>query len=93
MTAWTLRHGSGRRHIRAVPDARRHDTPPEELVLSTEQQTSLRGLGFGPDAPRQDFTDPLVRAAFVQALRDCGALAPAPGAPPSPPLGTILRAG
>jgi len=33
--------------------------------------------GFGPDAPRADFSDPAVRAHFVQLLRECGVLAPA----------------
>lgn len=92
MTTRTLRHRT-RRPLAAVTDEKRHHPRPDELVLSAEQQTSLRALGFGPDAPRQDFTDPVVRAAFVQALRDCGALAPAPRRPASPPLGEILRAG
>ena len=92
MPTRTRRIGAGRRDIAAVPDRNRGRARRDELVLTAEQQTTLRALGFGPDAPPRDFTDPVVRAAFVQALRDSGALPPDPHGFVSPVFGEALRA-
>ncbi len=74
MVSITHRRGAGRRGLAAVadPPERRHS----QLRLTTGQQEYLTLHGFGPDAPRADFSDPAVRAHFVQLLRECGVLAP-----------------
>jgi hypothetical protein len=76
MVSITHRRGAGRRGLAAVPTdtAARHHS---QLRLTTGQQEYLTRHGFGPDAPRADFSDPLVRAHFVELLRECGVLAPA----------------
>ena len=76
MVSITHRRGARRRGVAALPndtDGRRHS----QLRLTTGQQEYLTLHGFGPDAPRADFSDPAVRAHFVQLLRECGVLAPA----------------
>jgi len=72
----THRRGAGRRGLAAVADTGA-DLDDAELVLTPAQQEYLTVHGFGPDAPRADFSDPAVRAHFVQLLRECGVLAPA----------------
>ena len=75
MVSIAHRRGAGRRGLAAVADTaeRRH----AQLRLTTGQQEYLTLHGFGPDAPRADFSDPAVRVHFVQLLRECGVLASA----------------
>jgi hypothetical protein len=94
MVSITHRRGAGRRGLAAVPTdtATRHHA---ELRLTTGQQEFLTLHGFGPDAPRADFSDPAVRARFVELLRECGVLAPATvtALPASRPRRHLRRAG
>ena len=76
-----------------TPRARRDRRRFEPLEITEGQRAWLGAHGFGPDAPRRDFTDPAVRAELVQGLRDCGVLPAAPTAAPSPPMRAVRRVG
>ena len=94
MVSITHRRGARRRGLAAVATAtleRRHS----QLRLTVGQQEYLTHHGFGPNAPRADFSDPEVRALFVQRLRECGVLAPASVTPlpASRPRRHLRRAG
>ena len=67
------------------PRGRRHRRRFAALEVTEEQRAWLTAHGFGPDAPRRDFTDPAVRAELVQSLRDCGVLPAEPTAAPATP--------
>jgi hypothetical protein len=90
MVSITHRRGAGRRGLAAAPtDA---DDRHSQLRLTNGQQEYLTLHGFGPDAPHADFSDPEVRALFVQRLRECGVLAPATVTPlPTSPTRRHLR--
>jgi hypothetical protein len=93
MVSITNRRGAGRRGLTTVVG--RGDGHDGGLHLTAAQQDYLTVHGFGPAAAGADFSDPAVRARFVELLRECGALAPAVPVihAPSRPRRHLRRAG